>query len=156
MVAVPGTNGTYLARGQYTLMLGSLPESTEVQACDGDLEICTLTPALRDCVGFWRFENPGDPIHDSGLRANTLVASGNPKVVSDPERGNVLSLDGSSYLYGRNGNSLTGIPVTNDPYTIAFWVKTPVQSTGNGYAICHWGTITGNKCNFLKANTSFG
>ena len=154
VLAVPGTNGTYIARGQYTLMLGSLPESTEVQAYDGDLEICTLTPALRDCVGFWRLENPGDPIHDSGLRGNTLVASGNPKVVTDPERGNVLSLDGSSYLYGRNGNSLTGIPVTNDPYTIAFWVKTPVQSTGKGYAICHWGTITGNKCNFLKANNA--
>ena len=154
VVAVPGTNGTYLARGQYTLMLGSLPESTVVQAYDGDLEICTLTPALRDCVGFWRFENPGDPIHDSGLRGNTLVAEGKPQVVSDPERGNVLYLDGSSYLRGRNGNSLTDIPITNDPYTVAFWVKTPVQSTGPGYAVYHWGNITGNKCNFLRINTN--
>ena len=154
VVAVPGTNGTYRARGQYTLMLGSLPASTTAQAYDGDLEICTLTPALRDCVGFWRFENPGDPIHDSGLRANTLVVDGNPQVVFDPERGHVLSLDGASYLYGRNNTSLTGIPVANDPYTIAFWVKTPVQSTGPGYAVYHWGNITGNKCNFLRINTN--
>ena len=120
MIAVPSTNGTYVARGQYTLMLGSTPEATELRARDGDLEICTLTNTLRDCVGFWRFENPGDPLHDSGMRANTLVANGAPQVVADSERGNVLFLDGASYLSGRTGNSLNGIPVTNTPYTVAF------------------------------------
>ena len=155
VIAVPSTNGTYVARGQYTLMLGSTPEATELRARDGDLEICTLTNTLRDCVGFWRFENPGDPLHDSGMRANTLVANGAPQVVADSERGNVLYLDGASYLSGRTGNSLNGIPVTNTPYTVAFWVKMPTQpSVNTGFAAFHWGTITGNKCNFLRFNTN--
>lgn len=153
VIAVPSTNGTYLARGHYTLMLGDVPEATALRGLDGDIEICTLSPALRDCVGFWRFENVGDPIHDSGLRGNTLVASGAPQVVTDPDRGNVLYLDGSSYLYGRNGNTLYDIPTANTPYTIAFWAKFPAPPAGNiGFAAFHWGDITGNKCNFLRFN----
>ena len=154
VIAVPSTNGTYVARGQYTLMLGSTPEATELRARDGDIEVCTLTNTLRDCVGFWRFENAGDPLHDSGVRANTLVAKGTPQVVTDPERGSVLYLDGSSYLTGRTGASLNGIPVNNTPYTVAFWVKMPVPPSEKGFAAFHWGAITGNKCNFLRFSTN--
>ncbi|MBQ7190960.1 MAG: hypothetical protein IJR99_16270 [Kiritimatiellae bacterium] len=152
VIAVPSTNGTYISRGHYTLLLGSLPEATELNGLDGDFEICTLTNSLRDCVGFWRFENFNDPLHDSGLRGNTLVASGTPQVVTDAERGNVLYLDGASYLTGRWGNSHRGIPTNNTPYTVAFWVKIPTAPANPGFAAFHWGTITGNKCNFMRFN----
>lgn len=159
------TNGTIQSRCGSVLGLGTVPASgTTLWMRDADMEISTLTPALRDCVGFWRFNIAGRPEHDSGLRANELqkggrydavnkseVADGTPTIVADPVRGNVLSLDGGCCLKGRrNGAVLWGLPIQNQPYTVAFWAKPALRDYGRGWAAFCWGKIEENKCVFMR------
>ena len=92
-----------------------------MQSLNGDL---TVQPDAS--VIAWNFEDASAPLADAYGRGSELLASGTPVVVSDSERGNVLSLDGETYMYGPGENaSFTGLPAggTNLPYTFAFWVK---------------------------------
>jgi len=107
-----------------------------IKSMNGDL---TVQPDAS--VIAWNFEDASAPLADAYGQGSKLLASGTPVVVSDSERGNVLSLDGETYMYGPGANaSLTGLPAggTNLPYTFAFWVKPDANCDRTACVLC-WG-----------------
>lgn len=118
-----------------------------MQSLNGDL---TVQPDAS--VIAWNFEDASAPLADAYGRGSKLLASGTPVVVSDSERGNVLSLDGETYMYGPGANaSFTGLPAggTNLPYTFAFWVK-PDANCDKQACVLSWGTTADRKMALLR------
>jgi autotransporter-associated beta strand protein len=106
-------------------------------------------------AGWWRFDDPAQVGKDSGPRANHLVQSGTQAawLASDAERGSVLALEGAgACLAGPNGGAVAGFPVSNMPFTVAFWLKpaSDVNSTAGIYA---WGVSQNYRLNMMRLNT---
>ena len=85
---------------------------------------------MPEAVGFWRFE--GDTT-DSGIGGHDGILEGTATLVSDPERGLCLKLDGDGYVDIPSGVAELGAA----DFTIAAWIKTTeigmcVLSKSNG------------------------
>jgi len=81
-------------------------------------------------VGFWRFEGNTT---DSGRGGNNGTLKGTAAIVTDPERGKCLKLDGDGYMDISSGVAELG----GADFTIAAWIKTtkngiPILSKSNG------------------------
>ena len=148
----PWRNGTLASCAGSLLHLGAAPAAdTALEVGDGDIVVNDLADVWRDCVGFWRFDLPGQPEFDSGFRFNQLMASGAPRIVADPVRGNVLELDGASSLKGSWGDKLYGEPTGSDPYTFACWIKVDPSVNAGRARMCvfKFGTLMENQCSFF-------
>ena len=138
--------------------------------------VCS-TAGLADVpkpVGFWRFE--GSPA-DSGSGVNNGSLRGTAAVVTDPQRGKCLKLDGDGCLDIPSGVTELG----KASFTIAAWIKTtkngiPILSKSNGNT--EWeamekelyiadsdisegdndGTVeyVGHSCNWVRGDTAIG
>jgi len=89
-----------------------------------------LEAKIPEAVGFWRFE--GDTT-DSGKGGNNGTLKGAATLVTDPERGNCLQLDGEGYVDIPSGVT----ELADADFTIAVWIKTtrigiPILSKSNG------------------------
>jgi len=87
---------------------------------------------IPKAVGFWRFE--GDTT-DSGTGGNNGILKGTAALVTDPERGKCLELDGDGYVDIPSGVTELGAA----DFTLAAWLKTtrtgvPIVSKSNGNA----------------------
>ena len=81
-------------------------------------------------AGFWRFE--GNTV-DSGSGGNNGTLKGTAVIVTDPQRGKCLKLDGDGYMEIPSGVTELG----DASFTIAAWIKTtkngiPILSKSNG------------------------
>jgi len=81
-------------------------------------------------VGFWRFEGS---TADSGSGGNNGTLVGTATIVTDPQRGKCLQLDGDGYLNIPSGVAELG----EADFTITAWIKTtrigvPILSKSNG------------------------
>jgi len=85
---------------------------------------------IPGAVAFWSFE--GDTT-DSGSGGNNGILKGTAALVTDPQRGKCLELDGDGYV-----DILSGVTELGDAdFTIAAWIKTaelgvPILSKSNG------------------------
>jgi len=87
---------------------------------------------LPKAVGLWRFEGNTT---DSGTGGNNGALKGTAVLVTDPERGKCLELDGDGYV----DISSAVIELGDADFTIAAWIKTtktgvPILSKSNGNA----------------------
>lgn len=110
--------------------------------------------AVGRTVAWYRFESLGTLVQDSGALGNNLTAAGSPAWADDPERGGVLSLNGSSYLTGAGPDTgLSGLPSGNSPFTVAFWLK-PDPGVNSLAGLFKWGTDGLNLAmNGMRLNT---
>jgi len=110
--------------------------------------------AVGRTVAWYRFESLGTLVQDSGTLGNNLTAAGSPAWADDPERGGVLSLNGSSYLTGSGPDTgLSGLPAGNSPFTVAFWLK-PDPGVNSLAGLFKWGTDGLNfAMNGMRLNT---
>jgi len=81
-------------------------------------------------AGFWRFEGN---TADSGSGGNNGILKGTATIVTDPQRGKCLKLDGNGYVDISSGVTELG----NKSFTFAAWIKTksngiPILSKSNG------------------------
>jgi len=81
-------------------------------------------------VGFWRFEGNTT---DSSKGGNNGTLKGTAAIVTDPQRGKCLKLDGDGYVDIPSGVAELG----EESFTIAAWIKTtrigvPILSKSNG------------------------
>jgi hypothetical protein len=127
---------------------------------------------MPEAVGFWRFEGN---TADSGRAHNNGILKGTATLVSDPQRGGCLKLDGDGYVDIPSGVTELG----DGDFSIAAWIKTtevgvPILSKSNGNA--EWeetekelyiadselsegqndGTIeyVGHSCDWIRGSTS--
>lgn len=107
-------------------------------------------------AGWWRFNDPSQVGWDSGPRANHLVQAGAQTqwLADDPERGSVLALNGAgAYLAGADGGAVAGLPVSNMPFTVAFWFK-PAADVNSTAGLFAWGLSGQSLCyNMMRLNT---
>jgi len=120
-----------------------------------DFAIFATANWLKFCLkGYWRFNDSpfdGSAFDSSGyIREGSLA--GDPNFVPDPERGQVLSLDGDGdYMQITGYKGITGI----QPRTVCAWINTPAAGD-----IVSWGDTAGQIWSFyidvsghLRVNT---
>ena len=108
-----------------------------------------LVPDTDTPLVYWTFDDASDPKKDSRGQGGRFTTYGTPSVVSDPERGNVLSLDGNSGFRGPDASTwLSGFDPKNG-FTFAFWLK-PDASAVPRAKILWWGTLNNGKCAALR------
>ena len=82
-----------------------------------------------------------------------LAIIGSPYLASDTERGNVLSLNGSSgFKGGAASNWINGF-APNNGFTIAFWLK-PDANIDTKAKILWWGKLGSGTCSALRLNNT--
>ncbi len=103
----------------------------------GDFAIFATANWLEFCLkGYWRFNDSpfdGSAFDSSGyIRQGSLAGDAN--FVPDPERGQVLSLDGDGdYMQIAGYKGITGI----QPRTVCAWINTDMNTVGT---IISWGS----------------
>ena len=106
---------------------------------DGTPRGYTVLPAsYGPLVAHWEFEGNTD---DSTDNHNDGTLIGDATIVTDAERGDVLSLDGSGDYVNIDGyKGVNAVDGVQQPFTVANWFKT----TGNAEMVT-WGTNTGGQ-----------
>ena len=119
------------------MYLEGLPFGGTLSLDRADVHVATPRTAIR-CL----FDDPSDPLKDVvGSGSRLLAPNGIPEVVDDEERGKVLYFDGRKYLKGPDADAgFTELQPqsTNNPYTVAFWVK-PDSDCNSKAKIFYWG-----------------
>ena len=101
------------------------------------------------------FDNEADPREDSIGQGGRLVPIGTPSVVADAERGNVLSLNGSSGFKGPDASTWLNGFAPKKGFTVAFWLK-PDVSADTKSKILFWGTMGNGTCSALRMHNANG
>ncbi len=92
-------------------------------------------------VGRWAFDDATNPGLDSSGAGNDLAVSNSVTIVDDATRGKVALFGAESSLFGTGPNrSINMMPVGNESYTIAAWVKMG-PSTSTSAALFFWGPL---------------
>ena len=92
-------------------------------------------------VGRWAFDDADCPGRDTSGAGNDLAVSNSVTIVDDSERGKVALFGAESSLFGTGPNrSIKMMPVGNESYTIAAWVKMG-SATSTKAAIFCWGPL---------------
>ena len=110
-------SGTISFANEHSYVLATNQTSYNIELDRADV---VYTP---DTVLGMQFENAANPRKDNVGLGSRLVPVGEPEVVDDAGRGNVLSLDGSSGFKGPDANNgLTEFNPMNG-FTLAMWLK---------------------------------
>ena len=99
----------------------------------------------------WTFDDANNPKRDDRGQGGRFLTngSGTPTVVTDAERGNVLSLDGTYGFKGPDASTwLNGFEPKNG-FTVAFWMK-PDSSAVARAKILWWGAMAAGQCSALR------
>ncbi len=92
-------------------------------------------------VGRWAFDDAANPGLDSSGVGNDLAVSNSVTIVDDSERGKVALFGAESSLFGTGPNrSIKMMPVGNESYTIAAWVKMGSVTPTKAALFC-WGPL---------------
>ncbi|HPS09587.1 MAG TPA: autotransporter-associated beta strand repeat-containing protein [Kiritimatiellia bacterium] len=150
--------GQFTGGGSVTMVRAEVQTLTKTQDLksvrleNGSLQLGKA--AVGRTVAWYRFESLGTLGQDSGTLGNNLTAAGAPSWTDDPERGGVLSLNGSSYLTGSGPDTgLSGLPAGNSPFTVAFWLK-PDSGVDSSAGLFKWGTdMAALAMNGMRLNT---
>jgi hypothetical protein len=150
------TFGGFLTNGPLTVARGESQTFTATQGVESvRLENGSLNLGVGVKVaGWWRFDDPAQPGKDSGPCANHLIQSGSQAqwLAADPERGSVLALNGAGAFLTQSAGGIAALPVSNMPFTVAFWFK-PDAGAVNNVGIYAWGTPnTPARYNMLRLN----
>ena len=95
---------------------------------------------------------PFDDASDS-TGIDELAVIGSPFLVSDTERGNVLSLNGSSGFKGGSANNWINGFTPKNGFTVAFWLK-PNANVDTKAKILWWGAFGTGTCSALRMNNT--
>ena len=110
-------SGTLSFANEHSYVLGTKQPSYNIQLDRADV---TYVPTV---VGM-QFEDTANPQKDDiGLSGWRLVPIGEPQVVNDAGRGNVLSLDGNSGFKGPDADNGLVEFNPNDGFTLSMWLK---------------------------------
>ena len=144
--------GTLNIQNERRMYLEGLPIGGTLAVDRADAQVVSRRTAVR-----WLFEDADNPLKDVvGSGERVLAPAGMPEVVTDPVRGKVLSISGGKYLKGPDADAgfaeLQPQP-TNNPYTVAFWLK-PDAACDNLGKIFYWGLNTDGKSAALRLTTS--
>ena len=144
--------GTLNIQNERRMYLEGLPIGGTLAVDRADAQVVSRRTAVR-----WLFEDADNPLKDVvGSGERVLAPAGMPEVVTDPVRGKVLSISGGKYLKGPDADAgfaeLQPQP-TNNPYTVAFWLK-PDAACDNLGKIFYWGLNTNGKSAALRLNNS--
>ena len=125
-------NGTLSFANEHSYMLATNQPSYGIELDRADV---VYTP---ETVLGMQFEDASDLQKDDVGLGSRLVPIGEPEVVNDAERGNVLSLDGSSGFTGPDANN--GLAEFNpmNGFTLAMWLK-PASDCGNNARVFYFG-----------------
>ena len=130
-------SGTLSFANEHSYMLATNQPSYNIE-----LDRADVTYAPETVMGM-QFEDSYNPQKDFVGLGSRLVSIGEPEVVNDAERGNVLSLDGSSGFKGPDANNgLTEFNPMNG-FTLAMWLK-PDSDCGNNARVFFFGNGTGH------------
>ena len=149
---VVGTGQVVSVAGQ-TLAVAEAKSGVEYVAREGAVRFGAVAVA-----GHWAFDDPSNPGKDSSSLANDLAVSNSVTVVDDAERGKVALFGANSCLVGTGpGRSIRHMPVGNDSYTVAAWLKPDASLTPGDAALFFWGPLpvegyTGLLTKILKKN----
>ena len=118
---------TYTAAGTYTATLPPFTNGTQNATCSPNIRTITVNPdpLTVGLVAYWPFNGTANDASGNG-HTGTLV--GSPTFPNDPQRGQVLSLNGTQYISVPDSPDLD---FGTSDFTITMWVKTSIlqQST---------------------------
>ena len=130
-------SGTLSFANEHSYVLATNQPSYNIE-----LDRADVTCAPETVMGM-QFEDSSNPQKDYVGLGSRLVSIGEPEVVNDSERGNVLSLDGSSGFKGPDANNgLTEFNPMNG-FTLAMWLK-PASDCGKNARVFFFGNGTGH------------
>ena len=102
-------------------------------------------------VGLWQFDNAFELGRDSAPGENHLTPQGDAIYDAGGLRGGAASLDGAGDMLDSPGGFPAGVPVGDQQYTMAAWIKPDVD---NVRGIVGWGNYgTGNQVNAFRLGT---
>ena len=102
---------------------------------------------------FWLFDDADNPKADAIGSGSRMTVSGSPAVVSDAERGSVLSFSGGAYFKGPDANQWLDEFDPAAGYTLAFWLK-PGANCDAAAKIFFLGTGTPGNALAIRLNNS--
>ena len=143
---------TLTVQDERRMYLEGLPFNGTLALDRADVHVATPRTAIR-----WLFDDTSDPLKDVvGFGSRLLAPNGIPEVIDDEERGKVLYFDGVKYLKGPDGADAgfteLQLQSTNNPYTVAFWIK-PDSDCDPKAKIFYWGgNSENNKAAALRLN----
>jgi cephalosporin-C deacetylase-like acetyl esterase len=121
-----------------------------------DLELDRADVAApNDVLVSLPFDDEANPKEDNIGQGGRLASIGTPSVVFDGERGNVLSLDGSSGFKGPDAGTWLNGFAPKKGFTVAFWLK-PDASADVKSKILFWGTMNSGTCSALRMHDANG
>ena len=132
-------SGTLSFANEHSYMLATNQLSYNIE-----LDRADVTYAPETIMGM-QFEDAASPQKDNVGLGYRLVSIGEPQVVNDAGRGNVLSLDGSSGFKGPDADNGLAEFNPNDGFTLSLWLK-PAATCDSEAKIFFfgqgWGTAT--------------
>ena len=146
----PSINTVAQFLDQGTLYYGnehiSAISSTSI-ACPIELDRADLQASDVALVGL-----PFDDMSNS-TGEDKLAIIGSPYLVADSERGDVLSLNGSSGFKGGAASTWINGFTPKNGFTVAFWLK-PAANIDTKSKIMWWGTMNAGTCSALRLNNT--
>jgi len=126
---------------------GTLPVAAQISPAGG-----TIASPGSGTVAYWQFNQPANPVPDSGLLGNRLtVATGTLVFTNDGPSGGSVHLDGQTTLTNQVGGIPFGLPTNSSPYSIAVWEKVDAACTNTG-GFVGWGLNTYGEGNNWRLN----
>ncbi|MCA9215383.1 MAG: hypothetical protein KDB27_20100 [Planctomycetales bacterium] len=103
---------------------------------------CTPVASADELVGLWRFDNADNLGLDSSTVGNNLVVDGGVSFDAGGRFGGAGDFDGVDGMLIPTADFPQSIPLGNDPYTIATWMRpiAPLNESGYPAGMIGWGS----------------